>query len=319
MRLDNNAVIRLLLEAGADPVGCFDTAPAKILPKLEEYREQNRRPDPDFEIEENAPIYVSTVEDLPDDATNLLTKSGLLDELDLVNDNWEQFLVALRFLTRKRLKNGRNRKNKEGKPLTDQEVSEEEEDQEEDENGDKLTKEEKAASRKKAFSRVDHGWSLEEAYAKLVDPGNPLKLFTMNKEQIGRGGFGTVFQGRRVGNRREIAIKKISHLTDKEQWSNLDEIYFLDKLDHPCIVPYDSSYRYRDELWIIMEFLAGGTLSEVCKRNRLEEGHMAYLVLKMLEGIDYVHKQGYVHRDLKSANVMLDISGGVYLSAFIPI
>merc|ERR1712137_1468066 len=64
---NNERVVKQLLAAGADPIRCFDIAPKEYLGKLEHYREKNRRPDSDLEIEKKPPIYVSTIEDLPED------------------------------------------------------------------------------------------------------------------------------------------------------------------------------------------------------------------------------------------------------------
>ena len=68
-------------------------------------------------------------------------------------------------------------------------------------------------------------------------------------------------------------------------------------------------------MWqIVMDYLAGGSLQEVCKCGRFEEGHIAYVMQRVLGGLAYIHEKGYVHRDLKSANIMLGLNGSVYIS-----
>ena len=54
-------------------------------------------------------------------------------------------------------------------------------------------------------------------------------------EDVGRGGFGSVVMVKRMEDKRQVAIKKVPHLTEKEQWSNLDEIYFLQECKHSLL------------------------------------------------------------------------------------
>ena len=65
-----------------------------------------------------------------------------------------------------------------------------------------------------------------------------------------------------------------------------------------------------------MEFMEGGTLTEACKNFAFKEPQIAYVAKNILEGLCYLHDRNLVHRDLKSANIMLTIKGQVKLSAF---
>jgi len=65
-----------------------------------------------------------------------------------------------------------------------------------------------------------------------------------------------------------------------------------------------------------MEFMQGGTLAQAAKSNPMKESQIAYIAREMLKGIQYMHSLKIVHRDLKSANVMLSIDGGVKLIDF---
>jgi serine/threonine protein kinase len=56
----------------------------------------------------------------------------------------------------------------------------------------------------------------------------------------------------------------MKHVNPRDQFRNLSEVYFLKRVDHPNIVRYVSSYVTMDELWIVTEFMEGGTLSQVC-------------------------------------------------------
>lgn len=63
-----------------------------------------------------------------------------------------------------------------------------------------------------------------------------------------------------------------------------------------------------------MEFMEGGTLTEASKGYNFKEPHVAYVAKNILQGLVYLHDRNLVHRDLKSANIMMTIKGQVKLS-----
>ena len=103
--------------------------------------------------------------------------------------------------------------------------------------------------RREFKSRASHQKTLEQASQELITNGNPRKMFKI-VEDVGRGGFGSVVMVKRVEDKKQVAIKKVPHLTEKEQWNNLDEIFFLQECKHPCVVKYINSYLARDEMWV---------------------------------------------------------------------
>jgi len=82
------------------------------------------------------------------------------------------------------------------------------------------------------------------------------------------------------------------------------------------VIPKNPKSSDMKEIWIIMEFLEGGTLAEVAEQYSLETEHIAYIAGQILQALQYLHSNNYVHRDLKSANVMLSIEGKVKLIDF---
>jgi len=63
-----------------------------------------------------------------------------------------------------------------------------------------------------------------------------------------------------------------------------------------------------------MEYLEGGTLSQARLSHKFQEENIAYIARELLTGIAYLHSMSLAHRDLKSANVMLSVEGGVKMS-----
>ena len=68
------------------------------------------------------------------------------------------------------------------------------------------------------------------------------------------------------------------------------------------------------EVWIITEFMHGGTLHEAARAHRFEDKHIAYVAREVLKALKFLHGKKFAHRDLKSQNVMMAINGAIKLS-----
>ncbi|KAK5578621.1 hypothetical protein RB653_008293 [Dictyostelium firmibasis] len=150
----------------------------------------------------------------------------------------------------------------------------------------------------------------------LIETDRDVKKLYKNLKQIGSGGFGSVFLAKSTVDKCEIAIKKIAHVSAKAQRTNLNEIGFLNFCKHPNIVGYLRSHLVDDTIWIAMEYMQGGTLTEASQGHTFNESCIAYVAKGMLEGLLYLHAHNIVHRDIKSGNIMMTIDGKIKIVDF---
>jgi serine/threonine protein kinase len=133
------------------------------------------------------------------------------------------------------------------------------------------------------------------------------------KETIDRGGVGTVFLGQRVSDRIEVAIKALHGgrfpITDVAKMRFRKEITILQKLNHPNIVHYYDSGIYEGRDFIVMEFLNGGTVSRRIHLKDYSDSTAFKWCAELLNGLEYLHINNCVHRDLKPNNLLLAGNG----------
>ncbi|KAK4058224.1 Protein kinase of the Mitotic Exit Network [Microbotryomycetes sp. JL221] len=152
----------------------------------------------------------------------------------------------------------------------------------------------------------------------LHENGKPSLTYQLG-ECIGRGQFGSVYRALNLNSGRIVAVKRIS-LADKtvaeiEQLSS--EVQLLKSLSHPSVVNYEGLVKTEHNLNIILEYIENGSLQKTLKAfGDLPEALVASYVVKILEGLDYLHSQHVVHCDLKAANILTTKNGNVKLSDF---
>ncbi|GEM06691.1 serine/threonine kinase 25 [Rhodotorula toruloides] len=145
---------------------------------------------------------------------------------------------------------------------------------------------------------------------------DPAELF-VRQERIGKGSFGEVFKGYAVRTGKAVAIKVIDLEDAEDEIEDMQsEISILSSLDSPFVTKYEGSWLRGTELWIVMEYLQGGSCGDLLKPGVFKEDYIAIICRELLKGLEYLHSEGKLHRDIKAANVLLSASGDVKLADF---
>jgi len=139
-------------------------------------------------------------------------------------------------------------------------------------------------------------------------------------EAIGKGGYGTVYRGLNIERGITVAVKRVNlqGIPHEELESIEMEIRLLQNLDHPNIVKYLDSIRSDDVLNIMLEFVENGSLSSLLVKfgGKFPEQLVSHYITQVLKGLQYLHQQGVIHRDIKGANILSTKEGQVKLADF---
>lgn len=144
------------------------------------------------------------------------------------------------------------------------------------------------------------------------DPRENLENFT----KIGEGSTGTVCIATDKSTGRQVAVKKMDLRKQQRRELLFNEVVIMRDYHHPNIVETYSSFLVNDELWVVMEYLEGGALTDIVTHSRMDEEQIATVCKQCLKALSYLHSQGVIHRDIKSDSILLASDGRVKLSDF---
>ncbi|XP_053671494.1 STE20-like serine/threonine-protein kinase [Anopheles nili] len=136
--------------------------------------------------------------------------------------------------------------------------------------------------------------------------------------ELGDGAFGKVYKAQSKET-RQLAAAKMCTLEDEENLSDhMVEIDILSEIKHSNIVGLYEAFSIDDKLWMLIEYCDGGALDSIMVEleKPLTEAQIAYVCKHMCAGLNHLHKNKVIHRDLKAGNVLLTMDGGVKLADF---
>lgn len=160
--------------------------------------------------------------------------------------------------------------------------------------------------------------AIAEKKKQLVDylcPEDPRKLYGKLKK-IDEGSSGSVYKGSHNKTKDKVAIKVIQMKGETRLDSLVNEIAMMESSRHPNIINYTGSYFAEADLWIVMEYMEGGKLTDLLLRHQLTEAEIACICKQILSALQYLHNLQRIHRDIKSDNILLGTDGSVKLADF---
>ncbi|XP_066584123.1 serine/threonine-protein kinase PAK mbt [Prorops nasuta] len=171
-----------------------------------------------------------------------------------------------------------------------------------------------SGSKQTAEQRLTHE-QFRAALQMVVSRGDPRENLE-NFLKIGEGSTGTVCIATDNSTNRQVAVKKMDLRKQQRRELLFNEVVIMRDYHHPNIVEMYDSFLVDDELWVVMEYLEGGALTDIVTHSRMDESQIATVCSQCLKPLAYLHSQGVIHRDIKSDSILLAADGRVKLSDF---
>jgi WD40 repeat protein/serine/threonine protein kinase len=145
----------------------------------------------------------------------------------------------------------------------------------------------------------------------------PPKVRTLGRfelrEEVGRGGYGTVYRAWDTELHRSVAIKvlraaRVASAGDVDRF--VREARLAAQLQHPAIVPIHEVGQHDGLPYLVCDFVEGTTLAQFTTARPLTHRQAAELIAAVADALQYAHERGVVHRDVKPSNIMLELTSG---------
>ncbi|TGZ72580.1 hypothetical protein CRM22_002010 [Opisthorchis felineus] len=193
-----------------------------------------------------------------------------------------------------------------------------------------------SATRRRHGSQRITDTQVYERLKAVVSKGDPYQKYRL-VEKVGQGASGVVYSGYEIGTKKLVAIKQMNLAQQPKKELIVNEILVMKSNRQANIVNYLDSYLVSttvnrqpstngdnpssasgtgEELWVVMEYLDGGSLTDVVMETCMEEGHIAAICKEILLALEFLHANRVIHRDIKSDNILLGMDGSVKLTDF---
>lgn len=172
------------------------------------------------------------------------------------------------------------------------------------------------------FDSAEAALKALRAFYKPRMAAEPLEVLQQNgvelEATLGQGGMGTVYRGRVKASGQRVAVKVMLDGASRDRF--LAEAAMLEKLNHPNVVRFRDLYDWEVEeetsYILLMEYAPGLPLDVWFEMVHRDVRQLGGVFSQLLETLSYIHEQGYVHRDVKPANIIVGPGGRLKLLDF---
>src|SRR4051812_25172273 len=153
----------------------------------------------------------------------------------------------------------------------------------------------------------------------LLSPGVEVAGYRI-ESVVGRGGMGVVYRAVELELGRVVALKVIAPELLEEPAVRerfLREARTAASIEHPNVIPVYAAGERDGIAYLVMRFVDGHDLRTLVRRDGPPTpARAANVIARVADALDAIHRAGYIHRDVKPANVLVDLDGHVYLTDF---
>lgn len=156
---------------------------------------------------------------------------------------------------------------------------------------------------------------IQKKLNKAIDFRNddPRKYYDLGV-RLGQGAGGIVYEAIDKRTRTKVALKQ-AIVEDFEEIKNEIATQTLSK--HQNVVEFLETFNYNNDIWIVIELMNGGALTKLVGKQVLwKEENIAWVLKESLQGLENLHSNHRIHRDIKSDNILYDLSGRIKLADF---